>query len=409
MADDAYPASTASLARTTHAPPAPRFALLLSLLLGAQPVVTDLYLPALPQLSHALAAGAGRAQWTLTALMLAFGFGQLLCGPIADRFGRRTVLLAGLALYTLSGLGGAMAGSIGALVGWRILQGIATAAVIVCARAAVRDCFDAEEGARMMARGLGGLGAIALVSPVLGAAATNWFGWRGAIAMIGLFGAVTFVYVAWTFTETGRHALKQPRAPFGTLLRHPQFITCTLLAAFTYTGAFCFLLQSSFVFIEQFGVSRMAYGLVPASCSLAYVIGTQLCRKRLAHLPVVDVVRGGAWLSAAGATGQGVLWLAGAHQPWAILLPQWVYMLGHGFHQPCGQSGAVAPFPLHAAQAAALSGFLMTVMAFVAGQLLLRIGHVSVGTLMMTTCVLGWAVAITAWWGLPRGYRAGAV
>ena len=113
---------------------APAIVVMLTLLLGIQPVTTDLYLPALPTLQRELGATIGAAQYTLSALIIAFGFGQLVCGPLADRFGRRPVLLVGLSLYTLASLASAAAASIEALIAWRALQGAAMAAAVTCGR-----------------------------------------------------------------------------------------------------------------------------------------------------------------------------------------------------------------------------------------------------------------------------------
>ena len=139
---------------------------LLALLLGTQPIATDLYLPALPGLAAQLQAPIGRAQATLSALLFAFGLAQMLLGPAADRYGRRPVLLGGLSLMLAAGIGSALAGSIDALVAWRALQGVGMAAAVVCARAMVRDLYAPSEGARVMSKALTGLGFIALTSPL---------------------------------------------------------------------------------------------------------------------------------------------------------------------------------------------------------------------------------------------------
>ncbi|MBP7627570.1 MAG: MFS transporter, partial [Zoogloea sp.] len=126
----------------------PLVILILSLLLGMQPLTSDLYLPALPALTDSLGTTLPRAQLSLTALLLAFGVSQLVWGPVSDRYGRRPVLLAGLAGYVLAALGSVLAGSIEALVVWRALQGACMGAGTVCARAIVRDYFSPTEGAR---------------------------------------------------------------------------------------------------------------------------------------------------------------------------------------------------------------------------------------------------------------------
>ncbi|MFP3588829.1 MFS transporter, partial [Paraburkholderia sp. SIMBA_055] len=129
--------------------------------LAAQPVATDSYLPALPE----IAASLGSASSSLTVFALAFGIGQLPMGSLADRYGRRPVLLTGLAAYAVAALAGALAADASMLTAARAFQGLAMAAILVCTRAAVRDLYPARDGPHVMARGLTGLGATALTAP----------------------------------------------------------------------------------------------------------------------------------------------------------------------------------------------------------------------------------------------------
>ena len=145
----------------------------LSLLLGIQPITTDLYLPALPALTEGFGAAMSQAQLTLTALLLAFGVSQLFWGPLSDRFGRRPILLAGLAAYVAAAVASTLAPSMAALIACRALQGAAMGAAVMCARAIVRDLYTPLQGARVMSRGLTGLGVIACVSAPLGGALSD--------------------------------------------------------------------------------------------------------------------------------------------------------------------------------------------------------------------------------------------
>ena len=149
----------------------------LSLLTGLQPLTTDLYLPALPLMKRELALSASQAQWTLSVLILAFGFGQLLWGPVADRVGRRPVLRWALGLYVLASVMTALAANGLLMILARAAQGVFLSAAVVCGRAMIRDLYHPEEGARMMARGMSGLGILALAGPVLGGLAASWSGW----------------------------------------------------------------------------------------------------------------------------------------------------------------------------------------------------------------------------------------
>lgn len=376
---------------------------LLALLLGVQPITTDLYLPALPGLAADLGAGMGRAQATLSALLFAFGLSQLLLGPMADRFGRRPVLLGGLSLFIAASAGSALAADIGALVAWRALQGVGMGAAVVCARAMVRDLYVPAEGAGVMSKALSGLGFIALASPLLGGLIATWLGWRAALAATGVFGAGCLALVALAMPETAR-ALN-PAAlrlgPMGALwwriLRHRGFQAWALLVACTYGGLFAFLAGSSFVFIDVLGSSRMACGLYLAGCSISYIVGTFWCRRWLLRFGLAGAVKRGAAFSLAGGAAMAGLAWAGVTGPWAIALPQLLYAFGHGIHQPCGQAAVVGPFPQQAGAASALAGFILAATAVGVGAWL---GATMDGTALPLTTTIGvmaLATALVGW------------
>jgi DHA1 family bicyclomycin/chloramphenicol resistance-like MFS transporter len=342
----------------------------LALLLGLQPLTTDVYLPALPLLTRELGAGMGAAQLTMSGLMLAFGLAQMVWGPVADRYGRRPVLLLGLGLHTLASVGCALTGSIEALVVWRALQGAALAAAVVCARAVLRDLYEPVRGAQVMALALTGLGVIALIGPLLGGAAATTWGWRGALALVALAGLLSLIWVAFKLPET----LARPNTratQLGPMLRtwwaiscHPAFRAWALLVACTYGGLFTLLAGSSFVYIDVLGLSPLAYGAAMAAGSLAYVAGTVLCRRWIGRVGMQGAVARGAFFTlAGGALGAGLA-LAGVQQVWAVLLPQCLFIFGHGLHQPCGQAGVVGPFAASAGAASALAGLLLALVAF---------------------------------------------
>jgi DHA1 family bicyclomycin/chloramphenicol resistance-like MFS transporter len=381
---------------------------LLSLLLGLQPVTTDLYLPALPGLTHELGAQMSQAQLTLTALLLAFGLSQLVWGPLSDRFGRRPVLLLGMAAYVVASVGGALSTNIEALIVWRILQGAAMGAGVMCARAIVRDLYQPTEGASVMSKGLSGLGIIACATAPLGGLLTALFSWHAALLALAVFGAVTLGLVAWRFEETVRH--KNPHAlqwatllrTWLTILRNPTFLAFTALTVGSYCGLFTFLAASSFVFIQILGFSTTQYGLVMLCMSLVYLTGTFICRRLIPRFGVQGAVAIAGVLSATGGTAMGVLALLGVQSGWAIAIPHAIFMLGHGIHQPCSQSGAVGPFPKAAGAASALNGFLSMIAAFGVGQWLGT--HMDGSVFPLTNGIWFWAivVAVTAWTVVQR-------
>lgn len=345
--------------------------LMLALLMGSQPITTDLYLPSLPALAQELGAGMGQTQLTLTALLLSFGFSQLLLGPLADRFGRRPVLLGGMALYTLASVGNALAPDMTALVATRTLQGVAMGAAVVCARAMIRDLFAPQEGARVMAKALGGLGVIALLSPLVGGLLTPWIGWRWTLALLAVFGALVFALLWMQLQETRPAPVAlSPRALWHSwrmILRDPTFLAWAGLQAASYGGLFTWLAASSFVFLNVYQWSLPMYGVAMASACIAYIAGTLWCRRLLPRLGLQRSVSVAAWITLAGGACMGLLGMAGVQTWWAFLLPHYLFMFAHGVHQPCAQTGSVAPFPQFAGTASALSGCMLTLVAFCVG------------------------------------------
>jgi DHA1 family bicyclomycin/chloramphenicol resistance-like MFS transporter len=383
--------------------------LVLSMLLGIQPVTTDLYLPALPALTEGFGAPMSQAQLTLSALLLAFGTSQLIWGPLSDRFGRRPILLWGLSAYTLASIGSTLAPSMALLITWRIVQGAAMGAVVMCARAIVRDLYQPLDGARIMSKGLSGLGVLACISAPLGGLLSELWGWRTALMALAVFGACTLGLIALRFEETLRQKNPQALHPV-TLLRtwrhifgNPTFLAFSALSAASYGGLFTFLATSSFVFIKVLGLSKTQYGLVMFSMCFFYLTGTFICRRLLPRFGVRDTVAIAACFSLTGGTLMGLLAWAGVHNVWAIMLPYYLFMLGHGVHQPCGQSSAVGPFPQAAGAASALNGFLMMLVAFGIGGWL---GTHMDGTVRpLTHGVWFWSVLIAATaWTVVRKY-----
>lgn len=378
-------------------------ALAIALLLGLQPVTTDLYLPALPLLTTELHAPMSAAQLTMSLVLLAFGFGQLLMGPLSDRFGRKPVLLAGLALHTAASLGCALSPTIAALIGFRALQGLGLAASVVCARAMVRDLYEPREGAHVVTWALTGLGVLALGSPLLGGWLTGHVGWRAPLGAVATIALLTLAFVAWRVPETCVQRNAEALRPdalmrsLASVMRHPTFRAWAALVSATYGGLFLLLAGSSFVYIGVLGLTPWGYGLAMASASLSYMGATFYCRHLLARHGLAGAVRRGALFTLAGGFGMAALAWADQRELAGVLIAHWLYNFGHGIHQPCGQAGAVGPFPRSAGVASALAGFLLAVVAFFVGLWLGRSLDGSLRPLGLGLAFFALATAGIAW------------
>jgi DHA1 family bicyclomycin/chloramphenicol resistance-like MFS transporter len=310
-----------------------------------------------------------------------------------------------------------LAASMPQLIAARIAQGAAMGAAVMCARAIVRDLFAPLEGARMMSKGLSGLGVIAIACAPLGGLLTELLGWRAAMAVLVAFGVLTWLLLALRFQET--LAAPNPRAlapgtlwrSWAQIARHPTFISYSLLATGSYAALFIFLASSSFVLIQALGVGKLAYGAIMAAQSVLYILGTVACRRLLVRWGIRRTVFAAGWVTfAAGVSMAALAWLGWGqpwYGPWAVVLPQALFIVAHGVHQPVGQSGTVGPFPHMAGAASALNGFIMMATVFPVG---LWLGRAMDGTArpMALAYLLACSVIALTAWTLVQRYEARA-
>jgi DHA1 family bicyclomycin/chloramphenicol resistance-like MFS transporter len=276
-------------------------------------------------------------------------------------------------------------------------------AAVMCARAMTRDLYAPTEGAKVMSKGLSGLGVIACLSAPMGGLLSDQFGWRMAMVSLSVFGVLTLAMLLWWFKETipqrNPHALHPATLlrTWGAIMRHPTFWAYALLASFSYGGLFTFLATSSFVFIKVLALSKTQYGVIMASMSFSYIIGTFMCRRLLVRYGVQRTVWLGGWITLVSGILLVVFAASGISTVWGIMGPFYIFMLGHGVHQSCGQSGVTGPFPQAAGAASALSGFFMMVAAFAMGAWIST--HMDGTVKPLAYGVAFWAalIVLTAW------------
>jgi len=377
--------------------------LFIAMMIGVHPIATDLFLPGMSALTRDLGATVAQAQLTLTGMLLPFGLSQLAWGPLSDRFGRKPVLMVGLAAFTVAAVACALAPTIEALLAWRSFQGAAMGAIVMSGRAVLRDGFEPAEAVRVMSRAQTGLGVLACFGPLAGGALAEYAGWRWGLAFIAGYGALALALVALRFRETLPRERRTPMHPVAlarnwvAVLRHPSFRAWSLLTLLTFAGLMTFLTTSPFVFTEVLGLSRLQYGVSIFSMSVFYIAGTFLCRRLLAAMGLRKTVAVAAAMSLTSGSLLGAFTLANVAHVGTLLPCLWLYAMAHGIHQSCGQAGAVAPFPRMAGAASAMHGVLMLSAAFLIGGWL---GKYMVGTVApMTYGIWLWSVllALVAW------------
>jgi DHA1 family bicyclomycin/chloramphenicol resistance-like MFS transporter len=247
----------------------------------------DMYLPALPEVTGALHAPAATVQLTLTACLAGMALGQLVVGPMSDRWGRRRPLLAGLAVYVVATVLCALAPSIESLVAFRLVQGLAGSAGIVIARAVVRDLHDGVAMARFFSTLMLISGVAPVVAPLIGGQILRVTDWRGVFVLLAVLGALLTAVVCLRLPETlapaDRHrggvgeALRAMRG----LLADRVFTGYTLTGGFAFAALFAYISASPFVVQEIHGASPQTYSLLFGVNSVGLVIAGQINGKIL--------------------------------------------------------------------------------------------------------------------------------
>lgn len=380
----------------------------LALLAAFGPLSIDMYLPALPVIGAELGGGMEGAQLTLAAFFLGMAAGQLVHGPLADRYGRRRPLFAALVLYILASVLCALAWDMGWLIALRLLQALGGCAGMVISRAVVRDLSDRMDPVRMMARLMLIMGVAPMVAPLLGGWVAALLGWRAIFGVLALVGLAALL-LCWRFLpETlpperrRRVTLGQVLGDFGALLRHRGFMAPALASGSAIAGMFAYIAGSPFVFIELHGVAPENFGWFFGGAA-AGLMGFGQLSGPLAQRFGRPVVYGLAL------TGLGLAGLAGVGFAamglgfWPLYAGLLAYMAMLGMVLPLGTVIAITPFPHMAGTASALLGTLQFSLGAVAG-LMLAVLHDGSALPMAVVIAGAGLLGLTAWRAL--GVRA---
>lgn len=363
------------------------------------PLSLNILTPAMPGLISTLGAGAGTVQLTLSLFLLGMAISQPVLGTLSDRFGRRPVMLAGLALTVLASFAALATTSITGLIVARTAQAFGATVGIVVGRAIIRDLYDRDRAASMIGWVTMAMVIAPMIAPSIGGALDTAFGWQAIFAFIALFAACVLAWASFQLPETRAVAASEGFAHFiatsGSLLKDRTFLGYALVAATNSAMFFTFIGGAPHVVITIMHRTSAEYGVWFILISFTYMAGNFAAGRWSVKYGVDFMIRAGVAVTVLGAA-VGFVWvlLEPGRGPEVIMTPQMILGFASGFMLPSAIAGAVSVRPQAAGAASGLMGFMQMGLGAMTSQL---IGHLLDGassalplaTIVLVLCACG--------------------
>jgi MFS transporter, DHA1 family, multidrug resistance protein len=404
---------TATAERTGYATAGRAERLRLFLVLGALsaigPLSIDMYLPALPKLTHDLSAGASLVQLTLTACLVGLAAGQVIAGPLSDMWGRRRPMLAGIVIYTIASLLCVVAPTVQLLIALRLIQGVAGAACIVISRAMVRDMHDGPAVARFFSLLMLVNGVAPILAPVIGGQVLRVTSWRGVFVVLTVMGAlmaVSALGLRETLAPSDRHTggLRAALRTYRELCADRVFAGYALAGGLAFAAMFAYISGSPFVTQNIYGLSPQAFSLIFAVNSLGIVALGQVSGLLAGRVRMTTLLIAGLLVSLAGGVLLVIAVFAGLGLP-VVLAGLFLVVSAIGLVMPNSAALALSGRPPNiAGSASALFGLTQYVIGAAAAPLVGVAGsHSAVPMTLVIVASAAAAVLVLA--ALTRGHR----
>ncbi len=344
-----------------------KFVALLALMSGLAPISIHILLPVLPEIERAFARGGGTSQLTLSLGLVAMAVSTIAYGPAADRFGRKPVLLFGLATFIAGSLLCFWSPTIEVLIFGRVVQAAGGAAGMVVSRAIVRDVYSRDEAAQVIGYMMSAIILAPLFAPLIGGFLTEFFGWRSVFIFATAIGVIAFAFTAPGYRETHRPSgggglLREMITAFPILLKDRAFLAYTGYASFGVGLFMTFAGGLPFVMVNLFDRPPSDFGLFFMMIMGGFLTGTFLSTRLTPKVGIDTMIRLASGTSLLFGLSIPVLLWMGYISPWSLFLPGAAMAVCHGLAMPNAQAGGVSVNPTIAGSASGLLIFIqMTV------------------------------------------------
>ncbi len=350
--------------------PNAKYVLLLGLMCALPAVTSDIYLPSLPDVARDLHTTTTAVQLTMTSVLVGGAVGQLVVGPLSDRFGRRRPALGGIALHIVMSLLCALAPGIGTLIALRVAQGFFNAAATVVAIAVIRDRFTGSDASRLLSRLMLVIGVGPLFAPSVGGLIAGQWGWRTVFVALSLFGAALW-FVVWrrlpeTLLPDRRRAagLGPALRGYRVLLHDQHFVAIAVLPGLGMAVLMSYVIGSPFVLQEGYGLSANQFALLFAMNGVALVGGAQINASLVRRVAPIRILRCALPLLLVAAVVLLIVALTGVGALFGLLAALWVTL---GLIQFIPPNASAIALSRHGAIAGTAAAFIGAMQAGVAG------------------------------------------
>jgi MFS transporter, DHA1 family, multidrug resistance protein len=339
------------------------------------PLSIDMYLPAFPEIARELNTSASSVQLTLTACVAGLALGQLVLGPLSDRFGRRIPVIAALLTYAVASLLCALATSVGALIALRFVQGLAGAGGIVISRAVVRDLHSGARAVRLFSSLMLVTGLAPILAPLVGGQLLAISSWEGIFISLSILSALIAILTALGLRETlpperrVPSGLRRTVQTMGMLLRDRSFLGHALAGGLTFGALFAYISGSPFVLQGIYGLSPQVYSLAFAMNGLGLVAASQVNARIVERLGPTRLLRRALASVVASALTLLVVVSVGGLPVWAVLVPMFAIVSSIPFVLPNSTALALADHAAVAGTASALLGLIQFMVGALAAPL----------------------------------------
>jgi DHA1 family bicyclomycin/chloramphenicol resistance-like MFS transporter len=336
--------------------------LILGMLTAIGPFSIDMYLPAFPDIAKNLHTTVAQVTLSLSSFFIGISVGQLLYGPLLERFGRKKPLYIGLCIYLLASIGCALAASVNALIVLRLLQALGGCVGMVAARAMVRDLFEVKENAKIFSTLMLVVAVSPIIAPTLGGYITAVLGWRFVFAMLIVVDLIILAGVYFLLPESKKPDSNFSLRPapiiknFAGVITHPQFYTYALTAAISAAGLYAYIGGSPHVFIEIFHVSEKQYGWIFALIAMGLIGSSQLNSVLLKNYTSEQLIKVALTCQSIIGISMAVITFLGWNDVFITIFLIFIFLCTQGFVFPNASALSLASFGHNAGSASALMG-----------------------------------------------------